>query len=608
MKRLPWWASLIAAAAGGALLDVASPGVAWWPAAFAGVALVLAAVWQQRWPIGLLAGTAAGAAFWMPHISWLTLYLGPVPWLGLSAVMILWFALFGIAAALVTRALGEIAEWWRSIRLASLAARGSGRGSRNPKRWRVSPQFRLPSQSRPQSAVSPNADRFADASETARTRRWRGWWVAVAQTIAVAGLWVLREQAQGSWPYGGFAWGRLAHTQADGPLAQAVSWTGFAGLSGLIVFACALPVAAAFAARSSRSGADPAAREIPPARPGRIMLAGGAAGLVILLVLVLLPAVPLQQTGILRVAAVQGNSKSGIFDDRESGDVLRDHIAATEDLLDRLEADDETVDVIVWPENSAEFGLPASPLASQRVAKLAKRAGAPIVVGTILENPDGSYTNSSLVWGAAGSEPARYDKRYPVPFAEYMPNREFFHMLAPDLVDLVQLEYAAGALPAAFDVPTAVGPVRAGLAICFDIIFDAQAVAMTDAGAEVIFAQTNNADFGRTDESAQQLAIARLRAIETGRALINISTVGTSAVVAPDGRDLAALEPFTAGAMVAEVPLVTGRTPALVAGSAIAALWMVLGGLGLAAGVASAVKSRVSLRATSAGDGGTERR
>lgn len=587
VKRLPWWASLIAAAAGGALLDVASPGVAWWPAAFAGVALVLAAVWQQRWPIGLLAGSAAGAAFWMPHISWLTLYLGPVPWLGLSAVMILWFALFGIAAALVTRALGEIAEWWRSTRLASLAAR--------------------PSQSRHHSAISPSADRFADASETARTRRWRGWWVAVAQAIAVAGLWVLREQAQGSWPYGGFAWGRLAHTQADGPLAQAVSWTGFAGLSGLIVFACALPVAAAFAARSSRSGADPAAREMPPARPGRIMLAGGAAGLVILLVLALLPAVPLQQTGTLRVAAVQGNSKSGIFDDRESGDVLRDHIAATEDLLDRLEADDETVDVIVWPENSAEFGLPASPLASQRVAKLAKRAGAPIVVGTILENPDGSYTNSSLVWGAAGSEPARYDKRYPVPFAEYMPNREFFHMLAPDLVDLVQLEYAAGALPAAFDVPTAVGPVRAGLAICFDIIFDAQAVAMTDAGAEVIFAQTNNADFGRTDESAQQLAIARLRAIETGRALVNISTVGTSAVVAPDGRDLAALEPFTAGAMVAEVPLVTGRTPALVAGSAIAALWMVLGGLGLAAGVASAVKLRLQ-RGAVAADGEDRRK
>lgn len=513
---LPWWASVLAAAAGGYLLDVASPDLAWWPAAFAGAALILASVWQQRWALGLLAGFVAGAAFWMPHISWLTLYLGPVPWLGLCAVMILWFALFGIAAAVATRG------------LALLGRNGS-----------------------------------------------RVWGIVLCQAAVAAGLWVLREEVQGAWPYGGFAWGRLAHTQADAPLAQAVSWLGFAGLSGVIAFAVALPVAAVFLRR-----------------PGRVALPALAGSLVILIVLALAPAAALPQTGMLRVAAVQGNSKSGIFDDRESGDVLRDHLAATERLLDELDAQGEAVDVIVWPENSAEFGLPDNPLASQRIARLAKRADAPVVVGTVLENPDGSYTNSSLVWGADGPEPARYDKRYPVPFAEYMPNREFFHALAPDLVDLVQLEYAHGRLPAAFDVATPAGVVRAGLAICFDIIFDAHAVAMADEGAEVIFAQTNNADFGRTDESAQQLAIARLRAVETGRALINISTVGTSAVVDPSGRDLAGLEPFTADAMVAEVPLVTGETPALRLGSAIAAAWMIAGVLGLAAGALSRMRGR----------------
>ena len=36
---------------------------------------------------------------------------------------------------------------------------------------------------------------------------------------------------------------------------------------------------------------------------------------------------------------------------------------------------------------------------------------------------------------------------------------------------------------------------------------------MIAGGANVILAPTNDADFGRTDESAQQLAIARLRAI-----------------------------------------------------------------------------------------------
>ncbi|UOQ58449.1 apolipoprotein N-acyltransferase [Leucobacter allii] len=523
--RLRWWAAVPLAAAGGLLLDVASPELAWWAAAFPGTALVLAAVWQQRAGVAALAGLAAGCGFWLPHISWLTLYLGPVPWLGLSAVMVLWYALFGIAAALATRGLA---------RLPLLAAR---------------PALRL-----------------------------------AAQAVTTAGLWVVREQLQGAWPYGGFPWGRLAHTQADGPLLEAVSWLGFAGLSGAIAFACALPIAALFAggaaalARLVRRGeARPAARRIG---------APLAAAVALLLLLGALPASPLPEHGSLRVAAVQGNSKSGIFDDRDSGDVLEDHLAATAELLDALEAGDERVDLIVWPENSAEFGLPDNPLGATRIARLAERAGAPIVLGSVLRDPDGSYTNSTLVWGPEGETEARYDKIYPVPFAEYMPNRDFFHMLAPDLVDLVQLDYRPGTRPSVIDVETADGPLRAGIAICFDIIFDAQAVDLVDRDAELILAQTNNADFGRTDENAQQLAIARLRAVETGRALVNISTVGTSAVVAPDGADLAAIAPYAAGAMTAEVPRVSGATPALAWGAAIAAGWMLLGAIGLACGVA----------------------
>ena len=536
--RLPWWAALPAAALGGFLLDIASPALAWWPAAFFGVALVLLAVWQQRPGIAAGLGAVAGAAFWGPHIFWLTLYLGPVPWLGLCAIMVAWFALFGLVAGFTTRGLARI--------------RGLA--------------------SRPLALIA-------------------------AQSLGAAGLWVAREQLQGSWPYGGFAWGRLAHTQSGGPLEQAVSWLGFAGLSGAIAFACALPVAAWFAGRgasrgsslgSSRGSTRGSSRGSSRALAG---LAGGVA-VALLALLAVVPAAPLQQTGTLRVAAVQGNSKSGIFDDRENGDVIRAHFEATDALLDGLEARGERVDVIVWPENSAEFEIREDALNDFRLQDLAERADAPIVVGSVLHNPDGTYTNSSLVWTAEGEAPLRYDKRYPVPFAEYMPNRDFFHALAPELVDLVQLEYAHGSRPPVFSLDTPAGTMQAGLAICFDIIFDQQATAMVGGGAEAIFAQTNNADFGRTDESAQQLAIARLRGIETGRALVNISTVGTSAVVAPDGRTLDALTPFTADALVAEIPLVTGETPALRFGAAIAAAWLLLAAAAAAAAAASAPRRR----------------
>jgi len=115
--------------------------------------------------------------------------------------------------------------------------------------------------------------------------------------------------------------------------------------------------------------------------------------------------------------------------------------------------------------------------------------------------------------------------------------------------------------------------------------------------AEIILAQTNNADFGRTDESVQQLAIARLRAIEAGRTVVNISTVGTSAIITPDGQTLDSLPTWVSGAMVQTVPLSDSNTPAMTAGRALE--WFV-SGLGLA-GVLFCVVSARALGLSDAG-------
>ena len=105
VRTLKWWIALPAALLGGLALDVATPWLNWWPAGLIGAALVIASVWQQRSLAGLLLGAVAGAAFWGPHIFWLTLYLGPIPWLALCFVMVSWFALFGLVAATATRGL-----------------------------------------------------------------------------------------------------------------------------------------------------------------------------------------------------------------------------------------------------------------------------------------------------------------------------------------------------------------------------------------------------------------------------------------------------------------------------------------------------------------------
>ena len=168
-----------------------------------------------------------------------------------------------------------------------------------------------------------------------------------------------------------------------------------------------------------------------------------------------------------------------------------------------------------------------------------------------------------------------YDKVHPVPFAEYMPDRAFWRPFAPELIDLVSRDYEIGTRSNVFDI----NGILAGLAICFDIADDQLIREMIDSKAEIILAQTNNADFGRTDESVQQLAIARIRAIEAGRTVVNISTVGSSAIIAPDGSTIDSLPTWEPGAMVQTVPLSDTITPAITIGRGIE--WLV-SGLGLA--------------------------
>lgn len=404
-----------------------------------------------------------------------------------------------------------------------------------------------------------------------------GVFLGLTQALVAAGLWVTREQIQSTWPYGGFSWGRLAMLEADGPFAELASWLGFAGLSGLLALLCALVVSILLSKRAKFFS--------------KTVALGAVAALAVGLALV--PVYSLQNTGSISVVGVQGNSKSGIFDDRENGDVFRDHLDATSDMLAELKREGKSVDLIVWPENAAEFQLTEQRMRGFEVQRLSQLANAPIIAGSVLQHPDNSYTNSSVVFDADGATGQRYDKRRPVPFAEYMPNRAFFRALAPDLVDLVQLEYSFGQLPAVMRVETPAGQIQAGIAICFDITFDEQAVALMNgtpengepSEAQVILAPTNNADFGRTDESAQQLQIAKLRAIETGRAVVNISTVGTSAVIMPDGSFADELTPFTADYLYAKVPLVEGQTPALRFGSVIAGAWITIALLGATFGL-----------------------
>lgn len=396
--------------------------------------------------------------------------------------------------------------------------------------------------------------------------------------MAVAGLWTGREWLSGNWPYGGFAWGRAALSQSESPFAHLVAWFGISGVSFLLVWLVALAIecvgrrARPFPAMPRR--AVDAVTALPSARAG---IAVAAVALVLAV-----PLWPATTSGTTRIGAVQGNGPAGYFEPHQAGDVMNAQIAATLPLVGKK------VDIVVWPEGSADIDPTRDPSSAAVLDELGTRLGAPMVVGTITSR-HGRYYNTSLLWKAGRGAVDFYDKRHPVPFGEYVPDRSFWTPFAPDLLGLIQREYTPGTRGNVFDV----GGVRAGISICFDIVDDQLTTDMMNGGAQVILAQTNNADFGRTKENMQQLAIARLRAIETGRSLVNISTVGTSQIIDPDGRTIAQIAAYRPGAMLSDVPLGTATTPATLLSRAFEVL---VCGLGLGALLVAAVTMPVRRR------------
>ena len=292
---------------------------------------------------------------------------------------------------------------------------------------------------------------------------------------------------------------------------------------------------------------------------------------------------------------MQGDTKAGYFDPPPHfGDNLLGQIAATRPVYDRK------VDVVVWPEGASDVDPLEDPNAAELWNQVAERAHAPLVGGTIttrttVENGTDvtRYYNTSLLWEDGKGVVDYYDKKHPVPFGEYVPDRSFWRQFAPDLIDLIQREYTPGTTDEVLDLGTAkssgVPNVLAGIAICFDIVDDQLMNDMVHQGADVVLAQTNNADFGRTDESVQQLAIARIRAEELSRSVVNISTVGTSAVIYPDGSVHHQLPVYSPGVIVDDVPLATGTTPAVLGGRQLE--WLVCG-IGLGALLASGTLRR----------------
>jgi apolipoprotein N-acyltransferase len=528
-------ARLLGAAAAGGLLVAAFPPYGIWPLAIVSVAafsLVTRGVRARR---GAWVGLVFGLAFFVPLLSWTGIYVGPAPWLLLAAAQ-----------------------------AAFMAALGAGL------------------------AVS------------ARLPGWPLWGAA---------LWVAQEAARDRGPFGGFPWGRLAFAQAESPLAWLSAYGGaplvtFAvALAGTLLAALALALAGDIATRRGAPAPEPAASEAAGTtasreRAGdargrrRVRAAGPAVAGLVALVAVTGAAVAAgdwqtTQTSPYTVAVVQGNvPRLGLDFNAQREAVLRNHVKATLALAaDARAGRVAKPDLVLWPENASDIDPMRNPDAYALIDGAAKAVGVPILVGTLADGPDPATTirNIAYVWDPRTGPGETYVKRHPVPFAEYIPFRSVARLVSKD-VDRVQRDFVSGDRPGNLTV----GPARIGDVICFEVAYD-NLIDDVAHDSEMLVVQTNNATFGRSNETWQQLAMGRLRAIEHGRPVLVAATSGVSAVIDPDGHLQARSDVFTADVLVR---VVSGRTGDTLAGRVGAGPEWAVVAIGLAGLVLAAVARR----------------
>ena len=341
-------------------------------------------------------------------------------------------------------------------------------------------------------------------------------------------LYILLEELRNRFPFGGFGWVRVAYTQADSPFSKIAAIGGASALSALTLLIALI----LFFVTQRRISV-----------------------ITFLPFLLILIPVNLSTTGNATVLMIQGNVPTlGLDFNSRAKAVFNNHFEKTQEEI----AKDPKVDFILWPENSVDV----DPFLNTDVNASLNSIQQPLIIGAIL-NKGRSLYNTSILWG--GELPDTYIKQHLTPFGEYIPLRSLARIISP-LVDEVE-DFSPGDGGKTFSI----GEIKVAPVICYELIDD-DLLRQAAADSNILAVQTNSATFGMSAESAQQLSITRVRAIEHGRNIASVSTTGYSAIINSSGKVVEQTAMGSADSIRAEVGLIEGQTPRDAAGD-----WALIG-------------------------------
>ncbi len=330
-------------------------------------------------------------------------------------------------------------------------------------------------------------------------------------------LYILLEELRNRFPFGGFGWVRMAYTQADSPYSKIAAIGGASALSA-VTLVIALIMFFGLHKKFSL--------------------------ITFLPFLSLLIPINLSTTGNASVLMIQGNvPQMGLDFNSRAKAVFNNHYELTQKEIAR----DPNIDLIVWPENSVDV----DPFLNADVKESLDSIKQPLIIGAILSKGNKTL-NTSILWG--GEMPETYIKQHLTPFGEYIPLRSLARIVSP-LVDDVD-DFSPGDTGKTFSI----GEIMVAPVICYELIDD-DLLHQAAADSNILAVQTNSATFGMSAESAQQLSMTRIRAIEHGRNIASVSTTGYSAIIDFSGNVVEQTSMATADSIRAEIGLIEGQTP-----------------------------------------------
>lgn len=370
-------------------------------------------------------------------------------------------------------------------------------------------------------------------------REWR------AAPLWGAGVWTATETAFSSIPFGGFPWLRLGHAMVNSVFVDLLPVVGTGGVTFLVALL----------------GASLGWRGPAWARVGAwaaVLPATLLAGLV-------LP-VPVSE-GRVAVGWVQGGVRAeGIYGIGEPRTTTYAHARAVDGLRRQVDAGSLPAPAfVVAPENTTDMDPDLDATTRALVDGMVARAGVPVLVGVPLAGPTEDTRRTAAIWWTAAGPGPTYLKRHLVPMGEWIPFREFFLPLVPDLA-YVGAQTLAGTEPGALTVGLPGGTeTTVGVGICYDVAYESSFREAVDAGAQLLVVQSNNAMFAPSPQLRQQFDITRARAAEVGRPVLVVTVSGTSGLVEPRGRFVTFPEGEPAWG-VETMDLLTVRTPYVAGG------------------------------------------